>query len=519
MSEPVTYSQARALTAQQLGGKAHLTVQLHRHGLPVPPGLVLTTAALEQFCAAHAAAPLEHLARAPLPRAALDAVLRRFGATLLAVRSSVVGEDAASRSLAGRFHTELCRGAEGLSAAVRRCWLAAVEALLKGGAPPEQALARVALLIQPVAFGERSAVCFTRSPASAHEALVVATFGSCHTLVEGRSAADEYRFARRPGPLRIHATVSTKRELTVLDPPPGFSPGQPWRSPWGPTTLHLPLGPHLASARVPLALQQQPTLSAAQVEAVWRAARAAEHALQAPADVELTLRRGKVVLLQARPITTVSSLGSSRAAGDFRVASPGCARGRVRVVRSVAEAGTFARGDVLVVRATTPAFLPLLERAGAVLSEEGSSLAHTAIVARELGVPCLMGVEGATTGRFVDGEWLTVDATAGEVRRDGERRAAATRSPSRLDPVVRALEHLPARASHVTLAASALLDAASVERPAAALTVTRVTEALEGVRARCRARSVKVEWDLADDRLPRDHQAFDAAALEKALVR
>lgn len=96
--------------------------------------------------------------------------------------------------------------------------------------------------------------------------------------------------------------------------------------------------------------------------------------------------------------------------------SPGTARGRVRVVRDASRGVRIEPGEVLVAPYTDPAWTPLFLSAGAVVVEIGSLLSHASIVARELGIPSVVAVAGATRALH-DGEWVEVDGTAGSVRR------------------------------------------------------------------------------------------------------
>lgn len=95
--------------------------------------------------------------------------------------------------------------------------------------------------------------------------------------------------------------------------------------------------------------------------------------------------------------------------------APGVARGRARVVRSLAEAHRVERGDVLVAEFTDPGWTPLLERVSAVVTEVGGVLSHAAVIAREYGVPAVLSVRGATDA-IADGVEVEVDGDAGEVR-------------------------------------------------------------------------------------------------------
>ena len=107
-------------------------------------------------------------------------------------------------------------------------------------------------------------------------------------------------------------------------------------------------------------------------------------------------------------------------------AGSGVARGAVRVVREPRDFGTLRPGEVLVCPYTNPSWTPLFAVAAAVVVDTGGAASHAAIVAREYGIPAVMGTGQGTTV-LVDGLDVVVDGTAGEVRRatpsDGARPA------------------------------------------------------------------------------------------------
>jgi pyruvate,water dikinase len=96
--------------------------------------------------------------------------------------------------------------------------------------------------------------------------------------------------------------------------------------------------------------------------------------------------------------------------------SPGLARGRVRIVRDPTCGARLAAGDILVAPYTDPAWTPLFLSVGAAVVETGSLLSHASIVARELGLPCVVAVSRVTE-LLAEGEPVEVDGTAGTVRR------------------------------------------------------------------------------------------------------
>src|SRR5215216_1766172 len=103
--------------------------------------------------------------------------------------------------------------------------------------------------------------------------------------------------------------------------------------------------------------------------------------------------------------------------------SPGVAEGPIRIIRGSSEFGKLRSGEVLVAPYTNPAWTPLFQRAAAVVVDSGGAASHAAIVAREYGIPAVMGtIEG--THSLLDGEQVRVDGTRGLVYRAAQRTKA-----------------------------------------------------------------------------------------------
>jgi len=140
---------------------------------------------------------------------------------------------------------------------------------------------------------------------------------------------------------------------------------------------------------------------------------AAVRAGHLPHDLE-DRRRSPV----AAPLPAAFRLGAGGAIVPVDVGTPGAGRGAGggRAIGRVVHAGTTApeQGDILVTRTLDPALAPLLPRLGGLVAETGSVLSHLAILAREFGVPAVVGVAGALD-RFAPGSVVVVDGTAGEV--------------------------------------------------------------------------------------------------------
>ena len=93
-------------------------------------------------------------------------------------------------------------------------------------------------------------------------------------------------------------------------------------------------------------------------------------------------------------------------------AQKGKATGRVRIIETQHDFSKMRNGDVLVATMTRPEYMPLMKKAGAIVTNEGGVTCHAAIVSRELGIPCIIGTQVATEV-FRDGDLVMVDADRG----------------------------------------------------------------------------------------------------------
>ena len=124
-------------------------------------------------------------------------------------------------------------------------------------------------------------------------------------------------------------------------------------------------------------------------------------------------------LMRAVGIALGSLFGSSEEEHEENMlrglaASPGVYEGPARRVAGPSEFGRIVQGDVLLTESTTEAFNILLPLLGAIVTDNGGLLSHSAIVAREYGIPGVVGTREATD-RIADGTRVRVDGTAGEV--------------------------------------------------------------------------------------------------------
>jgi len=143
-----------------------------------------------------------------------------------------------------------------------------------------------------------------------------------------------------------------------------------------------------------------------QRRATWRAARRVAPPLMLPQMKFLGMDMEKIKTARKRGRTGDTLKGVAT--------SPGCVTGPARVLHGPEDFYQMKTGDVLVAAITTPAWTPLFARAAAVVTDVGGPLSHGSIVAREYGIPAVLGT-GAATKRIRSGQVITVDGSAGVV--------------------------------------------------------------------------------------------------------
>ncbi len=134
---------------------------------------------------------------------------------------------------------------------------------------------------------------------------------------------------------------------------------------------------------------------------------------------------GRLYIVQARPETVASRKdaggleeyelkGTGTVLATGRAAGARIATGAVRRITGVGQLAEFREGEVLVADTTTPDWEPVMKTAAAVVTNRGGRTCHAAIVARELGIPAVVGAEGATEN-LKDGQTVTVSCAGGDV--------------------------------------------------------------------------------------------------------
>jgi pyruvate,water dikinase len=185
-------------------------------------------------------------------------------------------------------------------------------------------------------------------------------------------------------------------------------------------------GGRVATVPVPAAQRRSFSLTDEDVEALARHAVTIEKHYGCPMDIEWAKdgETGRIYIVQARPETVQSrnagrslqrfELGSrSQVLAEGRSIGQKIAAGRARVVAGLSEIARVERGDVLVTDMTDPDWEPVMKRAAAIITRRGGRTCHAAIIARELGVPAVVGC-GDSLDAVDDGRAVTVSCAEGE---------------------------------------------------------------------------------------------------------
>jgi len=426
---------AAAADAARVGPKAANLAALARAGLPTPGGFCLAADAylaqiaalgLDDAVAQFAAADPRRqrllsvdirlaLYQQPIAPDILDPLLDAWRAQRAAsgrpgaVRSSALIEDRKGANFAGQFESFLGIDEEtAFVTAVRACWAAlwttnARRYMDNHGLGP--AGTAMAVLIQPLVDARASGGGLSEN-AEGHM-LLSATWGLGSAIAQGEIVPDRIVLTRQ-GFLRTNA-AGRKHHRDTCGHGAGASGGASGGA-----------GRGVAAQAVPPELVDKPCLSTGEAVMLGRLLRKAEAVFGMPVEIEWALDQAGFKLLQARALTVEPAavpddIWLQHPGLNGHPAGIGWGAGRAVVVNCECELSRIAPGDVLVTRVAGPALAHVLARVAGVVAELGGSTSHLASLARERGIPMVLGVLDATR-RIPDGAQCAVDGVAGIVR-------------------------------------------------------------------------------------------------------
>ena len=431
---------------ETVGGKAASLGEMTAADLPVPPAFVVTADTYRTFIeetgiddelfelvdietedpaalsgAAEAAQQL--IRETEIPDSLREEIMSAYGEigenAPVAVRSSATAEDLPDASFAGQQETFLNVTGEELVKKVRECWasLFTQRALYyRNEQGFENEAVNIAVVVQKMVAADKSGVMFTSHPSTGAPVVTIeAAWGLGEAVVSGAVTPDNYVIDRASGDV-TDITVAEKKVMHTRDPETGETVEQ----------------------EVPEEKRSAQVLSDEELADLREVGEMIEEHDGEPQDVEWAISDGDIYLLQSRPITTISDGETAGGVADGGAqtaqaesseillsglgATPGRASGTVKVVTKLDELDKVSEGDIIVADMTTPDMVPAMKRASGIVTDEGGTTSHAAIVSRELGVPAVVGAETATE-QLEDGRLVTIDGEKGSVEAGGESEA------------------------------------------------------------------------------------------------
>ncbi|MGO3869796.1 MAG: phosphoenolpyruvate synthase [Alcaligenes sp.] len=454
MSYVIGFDKLRMTDVDTVGGKnaslGEMISQLADAGVRVPGGFATTAEAFRVFLknndldkriqqrldtldaddvrelAAAGAEIRQWIIDTPFPAEFEKAVREAFaeldadGKGSFAVRSSATAEDLPDASFAGQQETYLnVVGIDEVLGKIHHVFASLYNdraisyRVHKGYAHAEVALS--AGIQRMVRSDKGSAgVMFTLDTESGFKDVVFLTssYGLGETVVQGSVNPDEF-YVYKPTLASGHYPIISRRigsKLIKME----FDEGR--------TTDHA-----VRTVDVPVSERNRYSLSDEEVIELARYATIIEKHYQRPMDIEWGRDGidGKIYILQARPETVKSQQGSNdvqeryrlKATGDVLVTGRAIGQkigsGKVRIVADASEMDLVKAGDVLVTDMTDPNWEPIMKLASAIVTNRGGRTCHAAIIARELGIPAVVGCNNATDV-LKEGQEVTVSCAEGD---------------------------------------------------------------------------------------------------------
>jgi phosphoenolpyruvate synthase/pyruvate phosphate dikinase len=419
MSFVFPLSSREATDANRFGPKASNLARLGQAGLPIPDGFCVDAEAYRTqiralgleadargvFSAMESAQARRHalmmklgLLDQPITPTVLGPLLaawhelkEKTGA-LTVVRSSALVEDRFGSSFAGQFESFLGIESEtDFITAIRSCWgaLWATRALRYMATHDiDPADTAMAILVQPLVSARASGGGLSESAEGSM--ILSATWGLGSAIAQGEVTPDRYELTR---------------DGAVVSITPGRKDHQVG-------CIH--------TQAVPLAMVSAPCLNESQAVELGALLRRVQDLMDMPVEIEWAMDDSGFQLLQARPLhmepaATPDAIWLHRPRLNGHAAGVGWGEGRACVIQCECELSRVAPGDILVTRVAGPALSHILTRVAGVVAERGGSTSHMASLARERGIPMVLGVLDATL-RIPDGSTVAVDGVAGIVR-------------------------------------------------------------------------------------------------------
>ncbi|MBU6461379.1 MAG: phosphoenolpyruvate synthase [Bradyrhizobium sp.] len=349
---------------------------------------------------------------------------QEYGANVaVAVRSSATAEDLPTASFAGQHESFLnVRGPDDLMTACQRCFASlftdrAISYRIDNGFDHFKVALSVAVMKMVRSDLAASGVIFTLDTESGFRdvVFVTGTYGLGENIVQGTVDPDEFY---------VHKPTFNNGFRAVLSRRLGAKKMQMIYAKGRATTRNVATS---QAARKRFCIDDKNVLELAQCAIAVEKHYSKKAGAATPMDVEWAKdgREGALYIIQARP-ETVAARRKLEALESYALKSTGkvvatgravgekIASGKLRLIKNDRDLGAFRPGEVLVASATSPDWEPVMKTAAAIVTDHGGRTCHAAIIARELGVPAVVGTENITR-QVKTGMPVTVSCADGDI--------------------------------------------------------------------------------------------------------
>lgn len=436
-----------------VGGKnaslGEMITSLSSLGVEVPNGFAITVDAYSEFLTHNALIPVLQNALDKLDRNTLsnlpeigekcrsfilyskfpsnvEEAIRKAHSKLLghglihsvAVRSSATAEDSPTASFAGQHESYLnVTGSDNVVEAVRKCYASlfndrAIKYRIDNGFADMQVALSVGIQLMVRSDRGSAGVIFTIEPENGNQNLIYLTgaWGLGEAVVQGAVNTDEFYLFKpaieaNKNPI-VFRTMGSKEQMLIYSDVAGKNIEWVSTSP---------------------SMRDQFILSDDEVKLLGKWSLAIEQHYKTPMDIEWAKdgTTEKIFIVQARPETVHSHNKKSLSLKEFSLATNekpivtgkavgrSVVSGKVSIVKSLADGGKVNHGDIIVADITNPDWNALLKKAVCIVTNKGGRTSHASIIARELGIPAVVGTMSATE-KLIDGQEITVSCVSGD---------------------------------------------------------------------------------------------------------
>ena len=421
-----------------VGGKGGNLGEMYNLGIPIPNGYVVTSNAYFQFIEDNKLKPIikdilkitdvdqpDQLLQAskkirsiirktpvsyPLAIEIMKAYkkLSGFGGLKnipVAVRTSATAEDSLDASFAGQGDTFLnVLGEVNVVNRVRDCWSSLFTSrsiFYQVKKHYDHFKIGVAVPVQKLINSEVSGIMFTTNPVTnaKNEIIVETIWGLGEYIVQGKITPDQHVIDKNDW--KIISEEHVDQDIQLIK-------GKD----------------ETKETTVPKSKKNKKKINISMAIKIAKIGQKLHNHYGKPQDVEFAIDKGKLYIVQTRPITTIVT--SQKTLDNQKLvinqtpfligepASPGISSGAVVIIKDPKEITRAQKGQVLVTSMTTPDFVPAMKKVNGIITDKGGQTSHAAIVSRELGVPCVVGTKIATKN-LKEGDIVTLNGTEGKV--------------------------------------------------------------------------------------------------------